>query len=134
MCFVRKQSQAARPTSTHETAECLGPISHVISISIEIFQLILVRSILIMCPTPLWVSVIRPHGCHYCAALRASRVGSGAWLFAHACCGFSRSSGLLSTEVTVMAPLRVPKGELRLCAHLCVFPFLLTSSHLERRF
>lgn len=39
-----------------------------------------------------------------------------------------------AAEVTLMAPLTAPKGELRLCAHLRVFPFLLTSSHLERRF
>lgn len=85
MCFLRKQGQAARPTSSPETAERSGPISHVISVSMEIFQSILVGSILIVCPTPLGVSVIRPHDCHFCAALRASRVGSGAWLCAHVC-------------------------------------------------
>lgn len=48
--------------------------------------------------------------------------------------GFVPMSVYHAAEVTLMAPLTAPKGELRLCAHLRVFPFLLTSSHLERRF
>lgn len=136
MCFLRKQGQAARPTSSHETEECLGPISHIISISMEIFSINFGGQNFDRVPSATLGSVPST----LMAATFVPPLEPPGWGQEH---GFvpisvSASPGVLncyhSTEVTVMASLTVPKGELRLCALLCTFPFLFTSSHLERRF